>query len=81
MSTILSGIGQLVASAIESSIGAPILGVVAVLLLGVLSWAAIYSAAVARRRIRLTTDQPIQALYDAIGAAGDPPRDQSTTSR
>ncbi len=77
LSTILSGVGQLAASALRSSIGAPILGAVAVLLLGALSWAAIYSAAVARRRIRLTTDQPIQALYDAIGAAGSPPRDQS----
>ncbi len=77
LSTILSGIGQLAASALSTSFGAPILGLVAVTLLGVLSWAAIYAAAVARRRIRLTTDQPVQVLYDAIGAAGDPPRDQS----
>ena len=42
-----------------------------------LSWVAIYAASVARRRIRLTTEQPVQVLYDVIGAAGSPPRDQS----
>jgi hypothetical protein len=34
-------------------------------------------AAVASRRIRLATRAPLQALWDAIGSAGDPPRDQS----
>ena len=77
LSTILSAIANAVVSALDDSITAAIVGVVAVLVLAALSWAAIYSAAVARRRIRLTTDQPVQALYDAIGAAGDPPRDQS----
>ena len=50
--------------------------VLGALLLG-LSWVALYAASIARRRIRLTTDQPIKVLYDVIGAAGDPPRDQS----
>ena len=31
----------------------------------------------ARRRINLSLDQPLEALWDAIGAAGNPPRDQS----
>jgi uncharacterized membrane protein YeaQ/YmgE (transglycosylase-associated protein family) len=34
-------------------------------------------AAVASRRIRLATRAPLQALWDAIGSAGNPPRDQS----
>jgi hypothetical protein len=55
-----------------------VFSVVAVLLFSSLAWAALFSAAVARRRIRLSTDQPIAALYDAIGAAGRPPKDQST---
>ena len=29
------------------------------------------------RRIRLATRAPLQALWDAIGSAGNPPRDQS----
>ena len=37
----------------------------------------VLGAAIARRRIHLCTDQPVKALRDAIGAAGDPPRDQS----
>ena len=32
---------------------------------------------VARRRIRLSTDQPMRALWDTIGAAGKPPKDES----
>ncbi|BAN01699.1 DUF4199 domain-containing protein [Ilumatobacter coccineus] len=77
LSTILSTIVSLISAALDTTLGVVIAGVVVVLLLGSLSWAALYAAAVARRRIRLTTDQPIQALYDTIGAAGDPPRDQS----
>lgn len=42
-----------------------------------LGGAFVTSAAIARRRIRLTTQQPIQTLYDVIGAAGNPPHDQS----
>lgn len=77
LSTILSTIVSLVSAALDTTLGVVIAGIVVVLLLGSLSWAALYAAAVARRRIRLTTDQPIQALYDTIGAAGNPPRDQS----
>jgi hypothetical protein len=32
---------------------------------------------VARRRIRLSLEQPVAALWDVVGAAGDPPKDQS----
>jgi len=34
-------------------------------------------AAMASRRIRLATRAPLAALWDVIGTAGDPPRDQS----
>ena len=77
ISSILTAVINLVMAALRNTIGATIVGVLGVMVLAALSWAAIYSAAVARRRIRLTTDQPIRALYDTIGAAGDPPRDQS----
>ena len=42
-----------------------------------LAWAALYSAGVARRRIRLSTDQPMKALWETIGACGNPPKDSS----
>ena len=42
-----------------------------------LAWAALYSAGVARRRIRLSTDQPLRALWETIGACGNPPKDSS----
>ena len=44
---------------------------------GSLAWAALYAAGVARHRIRLSTDQPMKALWETIGAAGDPPKDGS----
>ncbi|MEM9040237.1 MAG: hypothetical protein AAGD33_10125 [Actinomycetota bacterium] len=73
----LSAIVNLVRAALDNTIGVVIVGSVTIAVLAALSWAAIYAAAVSRRRIRLTTDQPIQALWDTIGAAGNPPRDQS----
>jgi hypothetical protein len=77
VTTAASTITNLIRSALDNDILLIGLGVVFALLLLALSWAALYSAAVARRRIRLTTQQPIQVLYDVIGAAGDPPKDQS----
>jgi hypothetical protein len=77
LSGLFSVIGKGLSTAIENRTGRIVLGVVLGLVMLGLSWVAIYAASVARRRIRLTTQQPVQALYDAIGAAGDPPRDQS----
>jgi hypothetical protein len=31
----------------------------------------------ARRRTRIALDAPLRALYETLGAAGDPPRDRS----
>ena len=41
------------------------------------SWIVVRGAATARHRIRLTTERPIQALYETIGRCGEPPRDDS----
>jgi hypothetical protein len=38
-------------------------------------WVLIRSAATARRRIRITIDQPLAALYETVGGAGEPPDD------
>ena len=42
-----------------------------------LAWVALYAASVARRRIRLSTDQPMRALWDASA----PPATRHATSR
>jgi hypothetical protein len=38
------------------------------------AWAGLRAAAVSRRRIKLSTDIPLRALYDAIGSCGNPPK-------
>jgi len=78
---VLSGLfslaGRGLGAAITNNTGRIVLGVVIGLLMLGLSWVALYAASIARRRIRLTTQQPIQNLWDTIGAAGDPPKDYS----
>ena len=77
LSGITSGIGRLIGSALESVGGVIVFAGVMAVLLAALSWVALYAAAVSRRRIRLAVDQPMKALYETIGACGNPPRDQS----
>jgi hypothetical protein len=77
LTSVASGLQSLARTAMDSTLGVSILGFITVLVLGALSWVALYSAGVARRRIRLSTDQPMKALWETIGAAGKPPRDES----
>ncbi len=77
LSSVGSGLNQFVRWAFDGVLGIVVLSAVLLLLLGGLSWAALFSASVARRRIRLCTDQPMTALWETIGAAGKPPADQS----
>ena len=49
------------------------------LVLAAMSWVVIRGAAIARRRIKLTTEGPMKALWQTIGRCGDPPKDQSKT--
>lgn len=48
-------------------------------LFGALAWVMIRGAAVARKRIRLTVERPLQALWETIGGAGGPPTDDART--
>ncbi len=41
------------------------------------SWAILQAAAISRRRIKLTLDKPLAALFETIGACGNSPKDQS----
>ena len=40
-----------------------------------LGWCLLRGAAVARTRIKLALDEPLHILWDAVGAAGNPPKD------
>ena len=77
LSGLISAIADALSTAITSSAGRIAFGVIVGALMLSLSWVMIYAASIARRRIRLTTEQPIDALWDTIGAAGDPPHDHS----
>jgi len=77
LTSVASGLQSLARIAMDSTLGVSILGFITVFVLGALSWVALFSAGVARRRIRLSTDQPMKALWETIGAAGKPPRDES----
>lgn len=52
--------------------------VVLFLLLTLVSWVLVHGSAVARRRIRLTAENPMNALYQVIGRCGRPPNNMST---
>lgn len=57
--------------------------ILATVLLGLLivglAWVILRGAAVARRRIQLTLDGPVNALWETIGRCGKPPTDPSRT--
>lgn len=77
LSGIISGMSRFVVSALENEAAVVVGAIIVVAILACLAWVALFSAAVARRRISLSLDQPMAALWDTIGAAGTPPRDQS----
>jgi hypothetical protein len=77
LSGVISGMSRLMLSLLENQLA--VLGVAAVVVgvLACLAWVALFSAAVARHRISLSTDQPVSVLWSTIGAAGKPPQDDS----
>ncbi|MBI4885090.1 MAG: hypothetical protein HY826_13655, partial [Actinobacteria bacterium] len=77
ISTLFSGIHAFIRWAFSGMAGIIILAAVLAVVFGGLAWAALYAAGVARRRIRLSTDQPMHALWETIGACGNPPKDSS----
>ena len=77
LSSIVSALRVFVAWAISGIVGVVVFAVVLAVVFASLAWAALYAAGVARRRIRLSTEQPIKALFETIGACGNPPKDDS----
>jgi hypothetical protein len=62
-----------------STVWATSLAVVGMVLALIASWLILRGTALAARRIRLATQGPAQALWNAIGWCGKPPKDQSRT--
>lgn len=78
---ILSGLLGLIrsgASAVRSNRALVVTATTVLLaLLIAIAWCVLRGAAVARNRIRLTTEQPMRALYEVVGYAGNPPKDDA----
>ena len=77
LSTAFAAVESVLLALFDSSLGVALVSLAAMLLLILLAWSAMYAAAVARRRIRLSTQVPARVLWDAVGSCGDPPKDQS----
>ncbi len=77
VSTVVTGLSSVLQVVTKSDL---LLGFASVAVLAVflaMAWAILRSAAITRRRIRLTTEQPLQTLYRVVGGLGDPPRDHA----
>ncbi len=79
VSSITQGVRGGASAAAGSRVGLAVGVVVTFVLLAAASWIVLQGAAVARRRINLTLDQPLQALWETIGWCGRPPKDTSRT--
>lgn len=77
LSSILSSIGRGLSNASGSKAGVLIAALILCFVIAGVSWTVVRGAAVARSRIRLTLDRPLNGLWETIGAAGKPPKDQS----
>ncbi|HZQ84340.1 MAG TPA: hypothetical protein VFA83_05860 [Acidimicrobiales bacterium] len=75
----VSSVAQVARSGASAAAGSRVGVIVAILatfvLLAAAYWLILQGAAVARRRIRLTMDRPLGALWETIGNCGHPPQD------
>ena len=77
LSTLVGGLQGLIVSVIDAAFGQVLLVAALFSILVAMSWAILKGAAIARRRIKLTVEQPLEALYQTIGRCGNPPGDQA----
>lgn len=79
LSSILGALADAVSAFTDGGLGS-IIATTIFVLIGLLgAYVILKGAAVAHRRIAMTTDKPAAALYETIGRAGDPPNDKSGT--
>ncbi|MFP5316765.1 MAG: hypothetical protein ACLGI2_00545 [Acidimicrobiia bacterium] len=77
VSSLAQGSRGLVSAAAGSRAGVVVAIAATFVLLAAVSWVILQGAAVARRRIRLTMDRPLDALWETVGWSGRPPRDNA----
>jgi hypothetical protein len=78
VSSLTQGLRRSVSAAAGSRVGVTVAITAAFVLIAASSWVILQGAAVARRRIKLTLDRPLAALWETIGWCGRPPRDNSS---
>ena len=78
VSSLTQGVRRSVSAAAGSRVGLVVALTAAFVLVGASSWIILQGAAIARRRIKLTLDRPLAALWETIGWCGRPPRDNSS---
>ncbi|HEX3623639.1 MAG TPA: hypothetical protein VHT97_15095 [Acidimicrobiales bacterium] len=66
-------------AAAGSRVGVVVGVAVTFVLLAAASWVVLRGAAIARRRIKLSLDHPLAALWETVGWCGHPPKDTSGT--
>lgn len=77
-STLMSALGSAARSTLDQTFGKVAISLIlAVVVFGV-AWVLLRGAGVARRRIHITLDGPIDALWETIGRCGRPPKDPAT---
>lgn len=77
LSSALGAITRLVQSAVSNTLLLVAITIVVGAVMAIASWVIVHGTAVARRRINLTTRQPMDALWQTIGRAGPAPTDHS----
>jgi hypothetical protein len=77
VSSLAQGSRGVVSAAAGSRAGVIVAVAATFVLLAAVSWVILQGAAVARPRIRLTMDRPLDALWQTVGWAGRPPRDNA----
>ncbi|NOX30602.1 MAG: hypothetical protein GXP35_11240 [Actinobacteria bacterium] len=78
---VVSGLGTVMQRVVSEAFTSTLSKVVATIALfgffAAISWVVLRGAAIARRRIKLTTRDPLDALWQTIARCGHPPKDQS----
>ena len=78
VSSLTQGLRSSATAAAGSRVGIAVALTTAFVLIAASSWVILQGAAIARRRIKLTLDRPLAALWETIGWCGRPPRDNSS---
>ncbi len=77
LSSALSALQQVVVNSLESVIAQIVASALLFAVVLGIGWTILLGAAAARRRINLTVETPLKALYQTIGRCGTPPKDPS----